>query len=40
MNGMESVLNVLSFGIVLVSLSGVVFANRAAREIHMARDGW
>ncbi|GAB2208796.1 hypothetical protein ROS1_56130 [Roseibium sp. ROS1] len=39
MNGMESVLNVLSFGIVLVSLSGVVFANRAAREIHMARDG-
>ncbi|GAB2187763.1 response regulator [Roseibium sp. LAB1] len=39
MNGMESVLNVLSFGIVLVSFSGVVFANRAAQEIHMAKDG-
>lgn len=37
--GMEQVLDMLSFGIVLVSASGVVFANRMARGIHEAGDG-
>lgn len=35
----EGVLDILSFGIVVVSSSGVVFANRAARIIHEAEDG-
>lgn len=37
--GLESVLDMLAFGIVLMSASGVVFANRVARKIHAANDG-
>lgn len=36
---LRQVLDVLSFGIVVVSSSGVEFANRAARAIHQAQDG-
>lgn len=35
----KGVLDMLSFGIVVVSSSGVMFANRAARSIHEAEDG-
>ena len=35
--GMERILDLLSFGVVLVSTSRVIFANRAARKIHEAR---
>lgn len=38
-DGMQRVLDLLSFGVVLLSASQVVFANRIAREIHDARDG-
>lgn len=37
--GMERILDMLSFGVVLVSRSRVVFANRAARHIHEAGGG-
>src|SRR5690606_22716057 len=37
--GMERILDLLSFGVVLVSRSRVVFANRAARYIHEAGSG-
>ena len=35
----KQVLDILSFGIVMVSASGIVFANRAARAIHHDDDG-
>lgn len=35
----KGVLDMLPFGIVVVSSSGVMFANRAARSIHEAEDG-
>jgi len=35
--GMERILDLLSFGVVLVSVSRVIFANRAAKTIHEAR---
>lgn len=34
--GLERILDLLSFGVVLVSASGVVFANRMARDLHQA----
>ena len=37
--GMERILDLLSFGVVLVSRSRVVFANRVARDIHEAGGG-
>src|SRR5690606_21563851 len=37
--GMERILDLLSFGVVLVSRSRVVFANRVARDIHEADGG-
>lgn len=37
--GMERILDMLSFGVVLVSGSRVVFANRVARDIHEAGGG-
>ncbi|MDV2968450.1 MULTISPECIES: response regulator [Nitratireductor] len=37
--GMRRVVDLLSFGVVLVSGSGVAFANRAAQAIHRAGDG-
>jgi DNA-binding NarL/FixJ family response regulator len=37
--GMERILDMLSFGVVLVSRSHVVFANRTARDIHEADGG-
>jgi DNA-binding NarL/FixJ family response regulator len=37
--GMERILDMLSFGVVLVSRSRVVFANRVARHIHEAGGG-
>ena len=36
--GMERILDLLLFGVVLVSMSRVVFANRAARTIHKVGD--
>lgn len=37
--GMRSVLDILSFGVVLIARSGVVFANRTAKAIHDSHDG-
>jgi DNA-binding NarL/FixJ family response regulator len=38
-DGIQKVLDLLSFGVVLLSATQVVFANRIARDIHDARDG-
>lgn len=38
-DGMRKVLDLLSFGVVLLSATQVIFMNRTAREIHDARDG-
>ncbi|MBV0914124.1 response regulator [Anianabacter salinae] len=38
-HGIEGILDMLSFGVVVVSGAGVRFANRAARKMHDAEDG-
>lgn len=38
-DGMQKVLELLSFGVVLLSATQVIFANRVARDIHEACDG-